>query len=69
MSDAPLNILITKKADANEEAVYKYIACKFGKIYADYFRARIIKYLQQNKSDLYPYKTSNPVSAIVNLSF
>lgn len=42
MSAAPLNILITKKADADEEAIYKYIARKFGKIYADHFRSKIV---------------------------
>lgn len=42
MSRQPLRILITEKADSDEEAIYKYIARKFGKIYADKFRLRII---------------------------
>ena len=43
MSAAPLAVLITKKADADEEGIYKYIARKFGKIYADAFRSNIVK--------------------------
>lgn len=43
MNSAPLNILITKKADADEERIYKYIARKFGKIYADKFRTKLIE--------------------------
>lgn len=42
MNPQPLTVLITKKADADEEAIYKYISRKFGKIYTDKFRSNII---------------------------
>jgi plasmid stabilization system protein ParE len=42
MTHQPLNILITKNADSDEETIYKYISRKFGKIYADKFRSKII---------------------------
>ncbi len=42
MSRQPLTVLFTRKADADEEAIYNYISRKFGKIYADKFRSNII---------------------------
>ena len=42
MSRPSLNILVTKKADTDEQSIYKYIDRKFGKIYADRFRLKII---------------------------
>ena len=42
MSKQPLNVLITKKADADEESIYNYIFRRFGKIYADKFCSNII---------------------------
>ena len=43
MTPSLLNIVITKKADGDEELIYKYIARKFGKQYADNFRKKIIE--------------------------
>lgn len=36
-------IIVTKKADNDEEITYKYISDKFGKIYAENFRNRLIE--------------------------
>ncbi len=43
MSAASLNIIITKKADDDEAAIYNYISEKFGKVYAERFRKKIIE--------------------------
>lgn len=43
MSAPSLSIIITKKADADETAIYNYIAETFGSIYADNFRKRLIE--------------------------
>jgi hypothetical protein len=46
MSAPSLSIIITKKADADETAIYNYIAETFGSIYADNFRKRLIEVLK-----------------------
>lgn len=43
MSALSLSIIITKKADADEIAVYNYISETFGSIYADKFRKWLIE--------------------------
>lgn len=43
MKQQALNILITKKADEDEKAIYKYISRKFGKIYAERIRSKLIE--------------------------
>jgi plasmid stabilization system protein ParE len=43
MSAPSLSITITKKADADETAIYNYISETFGSIYADNFRKRLIE--------------------------
>lgn len=43
MSHEPRKILITNKADKDEKAVYRYIEKKFGKVYADRFRDKVIE--------------------------
>ena len=43
MSAPSLSIIITKKADADETAIYNYISETFGSIYADKFRQRLIE--------------------------
>lgn len=43
MNKLPLSILITEKADRDEENVYKYIARKFGSQYAEKFREKVIR--------------------------
>lgn len=43
MSTPPLSITLTKKADADETAIYNYISEIFGSIYADKFRQRLIE--------------------------
>ena len=42
MSASFLNIVITKKADADETAIYEYITTSFGSVYADNFRKKLI---------------------------
>lgn len=45
MSAPSLSIIITKRADADETAIYNYISEIFGSIYADRFRKRLIDIL------------------------
>ena len=40
------NITFTKKADKDEIKIYEYITEKFGEIYADNFRQRLVTFLQ-----------------------
>ena len=46
MSAPSFSIIITKKADADETAIYSYITETFGSIYADKFRNRLIDLLK-----------------------
>lgn len=46
MSASPLSIIITKKANADETAIYKYITETFGSLYAGKFRERLIELLK-----------------------
>lgn len=39
---APLKIIITEKADADEIAIYQYISEKFGNTFAEKFRIKLI---------------------------
>ncbi len=39
-------VRVTQKADLDEQSVYKYISEKFGEIYAEKFRAKLIKTFQ-----------------------
>lgn len=43
MSASSLSIIVTKKADADETAIYQYISDTFGSIYANQFRKRLIE--------------------------
>ena len=43
MSAPFLSIIITKKADTDETAIYNYISETFGSIYADNFRKKLIE--------------------------
>jgi toxin ParE1/3/4 len=36
-------VVVTKRADKDEEKVYKYISEKFGEVYAETFRNRLIQ--------------------------
>ena len=38
------SLIFTRKADKDETDIYKYITEKFGKIYADKFRRRLIQF-------------------------
>ncbi len=39
-------IIVTRKADKDEAAIYRYILEKFGEIYADKFRKRLISFFE-----------------------
>jgi len=41
--NSALGIVVTKKADDDELAIYQYISKTFGSLYADKFRSRLIE--------------------------
>lgn len=47
MTTSALNLVITHKADADEQLIYDYIKQKFGKGYAEKFRADVIQLFQK----------------------
>jgi plasmid stabilization system protein ParE len=46
MNSPSLGIVVTHKANADETAIYKYISEKFGIIYADKFRKKLVELLR-----------------------